>query len=100
MKQSTYDKIELVMKHAGKSLAEHEFRSIVYEGHHDCGDKWGMKYNPSGLTFVGCSESTLGRRLRELREKGRVTSQRREGKAFVEYALAVTIKHEEPVCPV
>ena len=70
----TYLKIEMVLKTAGRALAAHEFREVLIG--------WQM-----GDRYVGCSEATLARRLREMRELGRVTAKRREGKSFVEYAL-------------
>lgn len=77
---NTYGRIETVLKKAQqigvKALAPHEFNTISVEA------EW-------GLQFIGCSESTLGRRLRELRQMGRVTAQRRVGKTFVEYTLFV-----------
>lgn len=100
MRKSVYEKIEAVMRHAERPLSPHQFRSVTYEGYHLCGSEAGMKYNPDGLTYIGCSESSLGRRLREMRELGRVTAQRVEGKAFVEYSLPVRVRHTEQVCPI
>ncbi len=77
---NTYDKIETVMKafdsHNTKNVAPHEFRNMML-GQQD------------GLQFVGCSESTLGRRMREMVEAGRLTRKIRDGKTFKEFALAV-----------
>lgn len=73
-KHSTYEKIEKVLNRAGRAIAPHEFDSVSIDA------TWGRQ-------FVGQSESAIGRRLREMRELGRVTSQRREGTAFVEYSI-------------
>ncbi len=81
---NTYARIEEVMKKAGKPLTEFEFGNVSIENGGDL---------MSGQQYIGASQSTLGRRLRELRQMGRVTSKRRKGKAFIEYALAV----REPV---
>lgn len=83
--KSTYDKIEDVLKQAARPLAAHEFDEFEV-----------CDYPPTtGREYVGQSESAIARRLREMREIGRVTSQKREGKTFNEYALA-----EKPVDPV
>lgn len=73
-----YDRIEQVMSFARKPLALHEFRDVS-----------DPVIQENALAFLRVTETTLGRRLREMRELGRVTSKRREGKAFVEYALKV-----------
>lgn len=77
---NTYLKIEHVLRQAARPLAPHEFHDVLVSDQ-DGGILRGREY-------VGCSESTLGRRLRELREMDRVKSQRRDGKNFVEYAPA------------
>lgn len=77
---NTYEKIELVMKKADRPLTEFEFDTVILIE--------GERETFTGRRFIGCSESTLGRRLRELRRSHRVTSRRREGKPFVEYELA------------
>lgn len=82
MKLDTYEKIETVLKMAGRPIAPHEFVGIPV------GYDNGMIM---GLEFIGCSESALGRRLREMREIGRVTSQTRDGKTYKEYALPVAV---------
>lgn len=87
--KSVYDKIEDVLKEAGRPIAAHEFDSVEI-----CDFPY-----MSGRQYVGQSESAIARRLREMREVGRVTAQRREGTAFVEYSLAVKVKYPEPVCP-
>ncbi len=81
-KLKVFDKIETVLDKAEavgrKALAPHEFEDILVfdsEGRPD-----------SGRAFVGCSESALGRRLREMREIGRVSSKTRAGEAFKEYS--------------
>lgn len=81
-KKIVYEKIEDVLRVANRSLAEHEFQhiSILDPKTNDVVD---------GREYVGCSESSLGRRLRSMREIGRVTSNIRNGKAFKEYSLAV-----------
>lgn len=84
--KTVYDKIEEVLKAAKDqglmALAPHDFN--------------GFSFTPAptrgfvnAREYVGCSESALGRRLREMRELGRVTSQTRSLTAFKEYALAV-----------
>ena len=75
-----YEKIEIVLKSVSRPLAPHEFNDVYVQDLE-------QMLNPTGRQFVGCSEATLGRRLREMRELGIVTAKRREGKAFVEYAL-------------
>lgn len=80
-------KILEVMNVAGRPLAEFEFNSIMIHG-------------VNGRFYVGCSESTLGRRLREMRESGMLTSKKRDGKQFMEYALPVPVEAQEPACPV
>lgn len=78
----TYWKIEKIMKRYGLPLAPHEFSNVA--------------------TFeeIGMTESALGRRLREMRERGMVTSRTRAGKTFKEFALAVRVPESEPVCPI
>lgn len=96
MKKGTYDKIEEVMGRAGRPLCDFEFK-MIYIASPRPKDASGVV---DGLTYIGCSEATLGRRLRELRSQGRTTSQRRQGKAFVEYSLISTTANfsEEPLC--
>lgn len=72
---NTYDKIETVMKAAGYPLAPHEFELVK------------MDENVGGRTYIGCSESALGRRLREMARDGKVSRKTREGKSFKEFAL-------------
>lgn len=93
--KTVYDKIEEVLKQAGRALAPHEFDAVIF--HLRC-DVEGIAPTSAVVTmagrhFIGCSESALGRRLREMRQQGRVTSSTREGKTFKEFALAV----REPV---
>lgn len=92
-KHSVYDKIETVLRTAGRPLAPHEFEEININRFHSLSDGASV-WNPNGLLFVGCSESALGRRLREMRELGRVYSATREGKAFKEFALVVKVVPE------
>lgn len=77
--KTVYDRIEDVLKESYQvgvnAIAPHEFSQFSVDG--VCGNE-----------YVGCSESALGRRLREMREQGRVTSKTREGKTFKEFALA------------
>lgn len=87
MKNTVYDKIEEVMRSVDVPLAVHEFRGVSVMG------QWALQH-------LGISESSLGRRLREMREVGRVTGHRRDGSAFVEYVIAVRVPAPEPVCPV
>lgn len=83
MSESTYKKIEEVLAAAKKPLAEFEFVDV------DVPVKEWPHHDINGRNYVGITESTLGRRLRELRGLGRVTSKRREGKLFMEYTMAV-----------
>ena len=77
-KGETYRKIEYVFSQIQGGIAPHEFdRYLVWSEEH------GKEINAKH--FVGCTESALGRRLRELRELGRLYSKRRDGTAFVEY---------------
>lgn len=85
---TVYDKIEVVIKKAGRSLAAHEFADITLENPDPKFPRLGIDSQINGRAFVGCSESALGRRMRKMRELGRLTSQLREGKAFVEFGLA------------
>jgi len=62
-KMSVYDKIESVVKGFGSPVAPHEINSVS----------------------LGMTESALGRRLREMRELGRVGSRTREGKSYKEF---------------
>ena len=94
---STYDVILAVVKRAARSglvrLAAHEFTKVCMRTIDcplsaplpcaDCQD--------NGRWFVGCSESTIGRRMREMAEpkRGWLTVRKREGKNFVEYESAV-----------
>ncbi len=77
----TYEKIEAVMRHAGRPIAPHEFNSVVVP------DGESASGSASGREFIGCSESALARRLREMRAAGRVTSQYRFGENYKEFLL-------------
>lgn len=81
-KKIVFEKIEDVLRIANRSLAVHEFQHIdmIDLESHQIVD---------GREYVGCSESTLGRQLRLMRELGRVTSKIRNSKAFKEYSLAI-----------
>jgi hypothetical protein len=76
MSRLTYMRIEIVLKSAGRAMAPHELEQVRI------GDLNGREY-------IGQSEATIGRRMRELVVMGRLTSRRREGKNFKEFALAV-----------
>lgn len=78
MSNATYLKIELVINAARRPLAAHEFKDV------SIGFQWGDKY-------VGQSESTIGRRMREMVTLGRLTSNRRAGKNFKEFALVKAV---------
>lgn len=81
--KNVYQKIMDVLSNSGQSLtlAPHEFR---YQQVFD--EEFG-RGTVDGLLYVGCSEATLARRLREMRQMGMVTSRTREGKYFLEYSL-------------
>ncbi len=69
--KSVYERIEKLMARHDLPLAPHEFGNIALQSE------------------IGMTESALGRRLREMRALGRVTSKTREGCSFKEFALAV-----------
>lgn len=75
---ATYTKIARVLEIAGRPLAAHDFREIPSVG---------MGHPSDGLSFVGITEATLARRLREMRRAGLVLASKVEGKAFVAYSL-------------
>lgn len=81
-----YDRIEDVLRAAGKPLAAHEFTSVMLPW-----PKWIDRYkldeNINGREYVGLSEATIARRLREMAGLTRVNAFKRAGKNFVEYAL-------------
>lgn len=81
-KLKVYDRIEKVLEVSRCPAAPHEFEAIEIQEPRGSGI-----FVTDGRQFVGCSESALGRRLREMRELGRVSSKRRDGEAFVEYWL-------------
>ena len=74
----TYDKIEAVIGQAGKALAPHEFDSITMRPPYE---------DLTGKAYIGQSESTIARRMREMVVLGRLYSQRREGRGFKEFGL-------------
>lgn len=81
-KKAPYDRIEDVMRAANRPLAVHEFEDVpmtIDEGELD------------GRNYIGYSEQTLARRLREMNGLGRVSSKTREGKNFKEYALVAKV---------
>lgn len=80
-------KIMQVLVRAMRPLAPHEFADVIMPD----GDS--VTGSSDGRRYVGLSESTIGRRLREMVVSGDLTVQRRDGKNFVEYAVAV----REPV---
>ena len=96
MSKQVYAKIEEVLKQTARfgvpALAPHEFAntSIAARPEND----GGPTYQVNAREFVGCSEATLGRRLRELAQMGRVTRRKRDGKTFKEFAL--TVREETP----
>ena len=94
---NVYDRIEEVLKSAENqgvpALAPHELNAFTFTP----APTRGMV---NAREYVGQSESAIGRRLREMRELGRVTSKTREGKSFKEFALAVRVPAGEPPCPV
>lgn len=81
---TTYDKIEDVLKMAGKALAPHEFDEFSLPMIHPSGD---ITRIYTAREFVGCSEATLGRRMREMVVLGRLSSKTRDGKTFKEFAI-------------
>lgn len=84
----TYTRIEDVLKIAKNPLAVHEFDNVRIEIPMEDSSDSRIEVM-SGKQWVGVTESTLGRRLREMVGLKRVTKQRREGNAgFVEYSLA------------
>ncbi len=93
---SAYDRIEEVFKNSATPLASFEFQNVRIRR----GDEV-----LAGDEFVGVSESTLERRMREMRAAGRLASQVRKGASFKEYWIVKTpaaepAKTEEPSCPV
>ena len=86
MIKKPYDLIERVIKAAGRPLCAHEFASVKMERLlPDTTDS--RVESVDGREFVGQSEASIARRLREMRGLGRVSGKRREGKSFVEYDL-------------
>lgn len=89
MARTVYDRIEEVLRNAGRPLAPHEFEAVTLTITYDNDeDGWPKRADVTGRRYVGCSEATLGRRLREMAEAGRVIRKRREGKTFKEFDLA------------
>lgn len=73
-----YDRIAFVLQKVGRPVAPHEFSRIeIVAG-------TGM----DARSYIGYSEATIGRRMREMRRLGILTSKTREGKGFKEFALA------------
>lgn len=85
--KDVYAKIETVLYIAKEPIAAHEFGNVSVKIM--SGDSSVTDQRMSGRQYIGCTEATISRRLREMRELGRVTAKRREGKAFVEYALVL-----------
>jgi len=84
-----YEKIEAVLKVAGRPLAPHEFEQVFMT--HDT--SLTASQVKDGRAYVGCSEASLARRLREMvhfdsPDSPKVQHQRRNGKPFVEYWLS------------
>ena len=67
-KMTVYDRIERMLKTYGGPIAPHEIPSNTRQAYQ-----------------IPMTESALGRRLRELRELGRVGSRTREGKSYKEF---------------
>lgn len=83
LKRTTYNMIEDVLFKAKRPLAGFEFEAVpMFKLDIDTG----TEKVTNGRSYVGCSQSALERRLREMRGVGRVTSRRRDGEAFVEYS--------------
>lgn len=91
-KKAVFEKIEDVMQIAGRKLAPHEFKDTYLAMPSDSTSGGRIV---DGLFYVGCSESALGRRLREMRELGRVVSAYREGSDFKEYGLPVRAPEQQ-----
>lgn len=81
-----FDRILEVLRTANRPLAPHEFNDIFPS-------LGGMVQN--ARRYVGCSESALGRRLREMRDEGLVGSQRRAGSSYVEYSIEFAVPIDE-----
>lgn len=82
-KMKPFDRINEVLKTVRpRKIAAHEFGDVhleVEEGNVP------MPTMRSGRQFVGYSEATIARRLREYAADGKVTVGTREGKNFKEY---------------
>lgn len=89
MMRKPYDRIADVLEAAeldcpGRKLAAHEFPYVTMKA-----PAW-IKTGQStvdGRVYVGLSEATIARRLREMAALTRVNAFKRAGKNFVEYAL-------------
>lgn len=88
MKKTVFQRIQDVLKEAQRPIAAHEFQSIHIAMPVDHLEGGRIV---DGRFYVGCSESTLSRELRKMRELGLVYSATRQGKSFKEYALIVVI---------
>lgn len=77
-----YGRIEDVLREWGHPAAAHEFSEIEM-------DVDANRFPMSGRIYVGCTEATIGRRMREMTAMGRLTAKTREGKTFKEYSLPV-----------
>lgn len=86
-----YDRIENVLREVHRPMAAHEFGEInlTMQGEHvNC------------RRYVGCTEATLARRMREMVVLGRlVSSKSLGGVMFKKFALAPTPVCQEPPCP-
>lgn len=86
-KGTAYERIATVLKAACRKLAIHEFEQVYVtvvtadeaEDH--------VERQSNGKRYVGYSEQTLGRRLREMVDRKLATCNVREGKNFKEYEL-------------
>lgn len=75
------------MREAGRPLADFEFEEVTIRTKSADAPAGSGVITQDGRAYVGCTESSLGRRLREMRGLGRVSSKKREGKQFKEYSL-------------
>lgn len=87
--KNVYDRIEEVIRSARRSLIPDEFSDVILKDGEN---------TMSGKEYVGISFGSLGRRMREMAEEGRLTRQKRAGKNYVEFGLApVPAALPEPV---
>lgn len=84
MSAKAYEKITKVLETAGRPLAPHEFGDVTMT-------HLGEVAATDGRRYVGYSESTIARRLREMVGKGLAKSKTREGSNFKEFATTALI---------